>query len=329
MPRLSLALCAALACIPPAFADAPSFDALVVQPQPGFVNVQAVKVNDHGDFCAQQTAGDGTHHFSLWLHDIGFTEIPAPGDRRIASCNALNDEGAVAGTTAAGAFFWSPARGWIDIVPPGPGAYVVTPYAINESDEVVGTLARKHEPRHSKGFTWTPQGGTRLLSAKVVHEAKAINDAGAIAFDSWRDGRSEAGLIQDGAVTTVGFAGALTGTYAVDVNAAGEMAVDGVGGPVQYQAGFWSSATGLVSIFGAQSATAIDAAGDVLVRTNDNVSALWGADYGLVRLANLVSESGTPATNLVAFDMSPSGVAGGAGTVGGIACAIVFMPIRP
>ena len=331
MPRSPRAIAAtiALACaLPalPALAAAPLFKAVVVEPQPGYQLVSAVKVNDHGDFCATQLAAQV--HVSLWRHDAGFVEIPAPANRQITSCRALNDEDAIVGEVPGGAFFWSPARGWIDLPPPY-GYDVITPFAVNDRDEVVGTVARAGESHHTRAFRWTPEAGLHLIDARTASDAASVNDAGAIAFDLQRDGFFEAGLLAHGKVHTVGSAGPLTSTFAVDVNAAGQMAVNGVGGQIPYQAGFWSRATGLVDIYGAQSASAIDAAGDVLVRTNDGVSAIWGADYGLVRLANAVTEMGKPATNLVAFDMSPAGVAAGIGTVDGVECAVVFIPIRP
>ena len=326
MSRLLPALCAALACAPPVFADAPRFKAVVIEPQAGYQHASAGKVNDHGDFCVVQVGAE--HHVSLWLHGSGFMEIPAPANRLITACNGLNDTDSVVGEVPGGAFFWSPARGWIDIPPPA-GYELITPDALNDRDEVVGTVARAAEPHHTRAFSWTPASGLRLLDARTASEAASVNEAGVIAFDLQRDGQFEAGLFAHGKVHAVGSAGPITSTFAVDLNAAGQMAVNAVGGPIPYQAGFWSRETGLVAIYGAQFAQAIDASGNVLVRTNDNVSAFWGAGYGLVRIANAVAEMGKPVTNLVAFDMSPAGVAAGAGTVDGVDCAVLFVPLRP
>ncbi len=263
-------------------------------------------------------------HAFVWSPSSGFVDIQPPLDGQTCA-TAINDMGVVAGSAnfwGRTGFVWKPG-GNVQFLPVYSGETIVN--GINEAGEVVGSITPFNSAQAELAFTWSADGGLRLLpstSGGRFARAFDINDVGqVVGLDSrvsnsgvvgaapvlWKlstGARSElTGLLDNACTEQVenGIQGDCA-AVAVSINNSGEIA-----GTIGGRAFRWDPQAGLTMLQlpddRKSTAAAINAFGDIagtaMTRTGKNRTAfVWKRSGEVINLGSLPGKTSTDATGI-------------------------------
>jgi len=162
---------------------------VVAQPAPidlgtlGGTSSTPAAVNESGDIVgwSEVAVGSVMRHAFLWTPTTGMMDL----GQDTSFATAINNLGHVAGGALYGdpfgthPFLWTPEDGLVEIEPPHLSCCGSTVGAVNDVDQVVGTLDNLIRP--SRAFSWTSTGGMRTLgSLGGPSHAVDVNNSGLV-----------------------------------------------------------------------------------------------------------------------------------------------------
>lgn len=203
-------------------------------------------INDVGQVVGGDRSYGSSYNRSsvLWSSASGLEYIVGSGSH----LSSINNAGQVVGTrwidseSRESAFLWSRASGLQDVVGVWLG-FDSSAAGINDAGLVVGGVA-------SSTYLWDSAAGGRDLAGPVHYfQAHAINNAGQVVGE--RDGRAHLWNSTTGTFQDLGVRPGSTYSYATSINDLGQVVghslnIDDMG--YQYDAYFWSSASGMLDL---------------------------------------------------------------------------------
>jgi hypothetical protein len=331
---------------------APTYRLTIVDPPPGFADpyVQITRINNNGDVAGtvRRVIGDLASDRPLIRTADGVMHVlPLPPRMEsFANFEALNDRLQAIAYQSPDldvGYFWDPASGWAEIVPP-PGGSNVQVKGLNQMGDVVGSVGFNDAGR---AFSWNASKGFKVRKPGEQGDFVAINSrrqvAGVLAFDTGdhrppQAGGSTAFRAQLGSETV--FVGDLIvmsrkdiriadrfnysmSSRARDINEAGTMAVDAIGPDetteypwdITGYACLWRRYQGLIcpAVPVLANAIAVGGSDQLLFQSQDLLSQLRGTsiwiegDAAPVFLADLLESGTTEVTAVYATDINESG----------------------
>jgi Predicted integral membrane proteins containing uncharacterized repeats len=284
----------------------------VAQPQPidlgtlGGTTSTPAAINERS-----QVVGSSNGHAFLWTATTGMMDLGTPTS---SFATAINNLGHVGGGVLSGdpfgthPFLWTPEGGVVEIEPPHVSCCGSMVSAVNDVDQVVGTLDALIRP--SRAFTWTSTGGMQTLgSLGGATAAVDVNNGGLVVglgyvvpHLSALDPRHAFAWTESTGMLDLGTLGGID-SQAVDVNDAGQVVgwsftvgslVSCPPAPCIHHAFLWTATAGMVSLGtlgGTNSeATAVNADGWVVGQsdvTQGSDAFLWTPDHGMADLGTL------------------------------------------
>ena len=145
---------------------------------------RASDINDLGQVVGVSGGSDAYNHAFLWSKNRGMIDIGTLPEGTDTWGQAINNLGHVTGiATISGnyhAYFWTSKNGMKDLGIPE-GYTSISPYAINDYDQIVGAFYNNYAEQHA--FIWTPIGGfldLSLIGGFTDSQALDINNVGQV-----------------------------------------------------------------------------------------------------------------------------------------------------